>query len=137
MITVALGTNHFVGMPTILGFRQEAVLRVDLDPLRVTLKTPPAMPLRRVVRVADNQRGEGSDEKVRVVTSETSVAVFWDETPLAIATLLNETTVSLRLDLRTIGLNVYEDALGFHVGNILLSTSTFQGNGLGTAISLG
>ena len=88
-----------------------------------------------MVQVVDNLRGPDSDANVRVVASDKSVAVFWDEAPLAIATLLDETTVSLRIDLRLIGMSLFDDALGLHVG-----TNLFAGNRIAnasTAIALG
>ena len=84
--------------------------------------------------MVDNEQKPESDASVRVVASDKSVAVFWDEAPLAIATLLDESTVSLRLDLRPIGINLFDDALGLHVG-----TNSFARNeisGFETAVAL-
>jgi len=57
------------------------------------------------VQVVDNQLGSDSDANVRVVASDKSAAAFWGEPPLAIATLLDETTVSVRVDLRLNGMS--------------------------------
>ena len=85
--------------------------------------TPLDLPSNRNVRVIDNDLQEGSDPLVRIVVSDKSVAVFWEEIPLTIATLLDEANVSLRVDLRPVGINIYDDALGLHVG-----TNTIAGN---------
>jgi len=135
MITVVLGSNHLVDCENILAIRQHPLLRVTTKPLRVSLTTPPDLPSARGVQVVDNEVREGSDAKVQVVKSETSVAVFWGEVPLAIATALDQTTVSLRLDLRPIGINLYDDAAGLHAGG-----NKFSGNEIAkfqTAIGLG
>jgi len=135
MTVVAIGSNHFVDCPTLIAVRQHALLRVATTPLRVSLTTPPDLPSGRIVQVVDNQRVSGSDANVRVVASDKSVAVFWGEAPLAIATLLDETTVSLRVDLRLIGMSLFDDAVGLHVGKNL-----FAGNQIAnasTAIALG
>mgnify|MGYP001233646677 CR=1 FL=1 len=133
--TVAIGSNHFVDCQTLIAVRQHALLRVATTPLRVSLTTPPDLPSGRSVQVIDNQPGSESHPDVRVVAGDTRVAVFWGEAPLAIATLLDETTVSLRVDLRLIGINLFDDALGLHVGQNL-----YAGNQIAnasTAVALG
>ena len=133
--TVAIGSNHFVDCQTLIAVRQHALLRVATAPLRLSLTTPPDLPNGRGVQVVDNQIEPDSHADVRVVASDTSVAVFWGEAPLAIATLLDETTVSLRVDLRPIGIGLFDDALGLHVGR-----NVFTGNQItnaSTAVALG
>lgn len=117
MTRVVLGSNHFVDCADILAIRQHSLLRVSADPLRISLTTPPDLPSVGAVQVIDNQSRSGSDPKVRVVQSETSVAVFWHEAPLLIATALGDGAVSLRLDLRPLGINLYDDTLGLHLGS--------------------
>jgi hypothetical protein len=126
---VAIGSNHFIDCPTLIAVRQHALLRVAATPLRVSLTTPPDLPSGKMVHQCD------SDSNVQVVASDKSVAVFWGEAPLAIATLLDEATVSLRIDLRPIGISLFDDALGLHVGD-----NVFAGNQVAnapTAIALG
>ena len=132
---VIVGSNHFVDCQTIIALRQHALLRVVTDPLRVSFTTPPDLPSKRTVQVVDNERRPESDASVRVVTSDRSVAIFWDEAPLAIATLLESATVSVRLDLRPIGINLFEDALGLHVGANLFARNIVVGSE--TALVLG
>jgi len=132
---VAIGSNHFIDCPTLIAVRQHALLRVAATPLRVSLTTPPDLPSGKMVQVVDNQHQCDSDSNVQVVASDKSVAVFWGEAPLAIATLLDEATVSLRIDLRPIGISLFDDALGLHVGD-----NVFAGNQVAnapTAIALG
>ena len=96
--------------------------------------TPPDLPSGRSVQVVDNVSQPESALSVRVVGGDKSVAVFWDETPLVIATSLAESLVSLRVDLRAIGINLFDDADGLHIGG-----NTFAGNlvsGASTAIAL-
>jgi len=75
--------------------------------------------------------------ELRHVTTERSDAVFTSVNhAVAIATVLDSktNTVHLRLDLRPIGINIYDDVSGLHVG-----TNLFSGNvvkGAGTAINL-
>ncbi len=89
--------------------------------------TPTKIPSGRIVHVVANELKPGSSTQVRVVKSDTSVAIFWQQAPLVIATLLDADTVSLRADLRPIGINVFDDADGLHVGNMHFRNSTFSG----------
>ena len=88
--------------------------------------TPTTVPSGRTVNVVANERKPGSSKEVKVVKSDTSVAIFWEEAPLVIATLLDTGTVSLRADLRPIGINLYDDADGLHIGNAHFRSSTFS-----------
>jgi len=71
-----------------------------------------------------------------VTSAPQSYAVFWErEHALAIATLLDAQTAHLRIDLRPLGINVYDDADGLHIGK-----NTFAGNAVSraaVAINLG
>jgi hypothetical protein len=134
MTEVVLGSNHFVDCANILAIRQHPLLRVSAEPLRISLTTPPDWSSARAIQVIDN-RSEAPNSKLRIVQSETSVAVFWSEIPLVIATALGGNRVSLRADLRPLGINLYDDALGLHVGG-----NDFAGNQIvnsSTAIALG
>ena len=134
MTDVILGTNRFVDCDAIVAIRQHELLRVFTSPLRVSLTTPPDLPSGRSVQVVDSDSQLQSAANVQVVKGDRSVAIFWDETPLVIATLLGESLVSLRVDLRQIGVNLFDDADGLHIGSNL-----FAGNlvsGASTAISL-
>lgn len=131
MNTIVLGGNHFVDCASLLAYRDEPILRVFLNPLRVELVSPKGMSgpdvqvTGHLVQPAD---------RVRVVGGAESAAIFWDEFPLVLGTIVAPNTVNLRLDLRPIGLNIYDDPSGLHIGG-----NVFSGNHVtraGTAISL-
>ena len=134
MTEVVVGSNRFVDCDAIIAIRQHVLLRVAAAPLTVSLTTPPDLPCGRTVLVVDNVSQPASAPSVRVVRSDTSAAVFWDESPLVIATMLTESIVSLRVDLRPIGINLFDDANGLHIG-----ANLFAGNwvsGASTAVVL-
>jgi len=133
MSTVILGGNRFVDCESILGYRGTSLLKVGFAPLRLELVTPEELPSQRAVRV--DEQGLSPPDRVRVVRSPQSFAIFWDEDALAMATLLDPDTAHLKLDLRPLGINIYDDPNGLHIGH-----NTFTGNsvtGSATAISLG
>jgi hypothetical protein len=125
--TVVLGSNRFVDCGALVAFRnQGSGLRVETAPLRVTLATPTDLPSGRAINVVRNEQSPESPH-VKIVKSETSVAIFWDDAPLVIATQLDAETVNLRADLRPIGINIYDDATGLHIGGMHLSQNAFRG----------
>ncbi len=137
---VSLGTNHFVDCDAIISIKGAPALKVTISPLRLTVATPADLPSGRLVRVIDNRPepvgSSAVSPLVRVVASEKSVAVFWDQFLIAVATLLDDqTTVHLHVDLRPIGINVFDDASGLHVGGMHFTQATIANSA--TAFSLG
>jgi len=125
--TVVLGANHFVDCGALVAFGSEPVLQIARSPLRLTLVTPANLPSGRTVRVIDNVPAPASADHVRVVATDRSVAVFWDEAVVAILTDLGGDKLSVHVDLRSLGINLYDDAKGLHVGNMHFRGSTFVG----------
>ncbi|MBK6847527.1 MAG: hypothetical protein IPG96_08335 [Proteobacteria bacterium] len=110
---VRLGTNTFVDCGIVIGVAGTPLLQVATAPLRITMKTPagsPSVP----VDVTENVPQNGS---VTVRHGDTSVSILYnDEIALCVAVEIEAETVLVRLDLRPIGINVYDDANGLHVG---------------------
>ena len=84
--TALLGSNRFTDCRTLIAWRGHSLLEVELNPLRVTLRTP-------------------RDQ-----------AIFWKGDPLVIALQLDAAQVRVRLDLRPLGLNVFNDGEHLMVG---------------------
>lgn len=125
-MTVILGGNQFIDCQNILSYRGQAVLRVLVNPLRVEINAPADIP------------GAPNPVVLRNVQSERSFGVFTTgDRAVALATLLDpeREIVHLTLDLRPLGMNIYDDPQGLHVGNNLFSMNVIEG--AATAISLG
>jgi hypothetical protein len=106
-VKVILGSNEFVDCPTLIAYKGKPVLRVTLNPLRVSLDPPSDLP----------------SVELRHVTTERSDAVIAGQQAIAIGTLIDPDTVHLALDLRPIGMNVVAD-----VGGIRIGKTFFVGN---------
>jgi hypothetical protein len=133
MSAVLLGGNRFVECRSILAYRGNPVLHVDVDPLHVELVTPENLPSHRAVRVSRQERSPEKD--IRVVATSESLAIFWREYALVVATRFDADTAHLKLDLRPLGINIYDDFAGLHIG-----TNLFSGNEVShaaVAINLG
>ena len=133
MSTVLLGRNRFVECGSLLAYKGMPLLKVAFDPLRVQLATPEGLPSGRAVHV--DTKGKSPGERVRIVSSPQSFAVFWEEDALAVATLLDAETAHVKLDLRPLGINIYDDADGLHIGQNIFSGNVVSHSAV--AISLG
>ena len=100
----------------------EPTLKVESNPLRLTVVTPPDLPSGRVVRVVANKESTSDavlgPRPVKVVATGGSVSIFWEKFLIAVATELSPDTVHVHVDFRPIGLNVFDDATGLHVGGM-------------------
>lgn len=88
--------------------------------------------------IVDNEvkeKGEEAGSNPRVVASQTNVSIFWNAALLVSATLLDRETVHLKIDLRRVGIHIYDDPAGLHVGQNTLTGNSFAN--CATAIALG
>jgi hypothetical protein len=131
---VVLGGNEFIDCESILAAKGEPVLSVRAAPLTVTIRTPKAWPPLQGLTVVANEVPP-HQEGVRVVRDDVSVCVVFHDFPMLFAVSERPDRVLLRVDLRAIGINVFDDAQGLHIGE-----NFFRGNRISnaaTAISLG
>jgi len=81
------------------------------------------------------EKTESSGSNPRIVISETNVSIFWSDVLLVSATLLDNETAHLKIDLRRVGINIFDDNAGLHVGHNTLTGNSFEN--CATAIALG
>jgi hypothetical protein len=137
-MNVSLGTNTFSNCQALLAVKDFPVLKVAFDPFRLTMRTPSDLPSRVSFTIEDSAivRADGpAVESLRVIKDVQSIAVFWGESWLAVGVLLDPNNAKLRVDLRAIGMKVYDDEDGLHVGANTLSRNAFAN--CSTAIALG
>jgi hypothetical protein len=118
-VKVILGSNEFIDCPTLVAYKGKPVLRVTLNPLRVSLDPPSDLP----------------NVELRHVTTERSDAVIAGNQAIAIGTLIDNDTVHLALDLRPIGMNIVAGATGIRVGKDFYSGNVIERMAVG--INLG
>ena len=133
MSAVLLGGNRFEDCESILAHKGIPLLRVRFDPLRLELATPEGLPSGLMLRV--DEKGITPEGRVRTVIAPQSFAVFWDDNALAIATMLDSQTAHLKLDLRPLGINIYDDPSGLHIGQNIFSGNEVRHSAV--AINLG
>jgi hypothetical protein len=132
MTVVLLDGNRFIDCQSILGYQGRPMLQVSARPLRIELVTPENLPSGLRVRVSQRECDPSND--VRVVATDKSFAIFWREYAVAIAILVETDTVHLKLDLRPLGINIYDDFEALHIGSNAFSRNEVRN--AATAINL-
>jgi hypothetical protein len=133
---VIIGGNEFVDCANVLVLRGEPLLRIASEPLRVTLITPAGWPDHQSVALRENVLLTGKP-KARIVGSGNAVVLLVKEISVvtAVADELEPQVIRTAVDLRPLGIQVFSDSSGLHVG-----ANVFSGNRVSsaaTAISLG
>ena len=124
MTTVIIGSNRIIDCESILQLDGKVVLKIEDDPLRVSLILADDPPRMTAIDIVDNEDRRG-DPAARVVRDGTSVSVFYRGFPAVMATRLEPGVVHARIDLRKLGLVFYDDADGLHVGRNLVRSNVF------------
>ena len=133
-----VGTNRFTECRTLISFKGHPLLQVSCAPLRVTLRLPAGLPSGVFFEIVDNgtiSQNPAPNPDLRVVSAESNVGIFWKELLLLSATSLDEKTVHVKIDLRPIGILLFDDPLGLHIGGNVLARTSFAN--CMTAITLG
>ena len=137
MRSVILGTNKITNCQVVIALKEQPLLQVAFSPLRISLKLPRDVPTGPFLDIVDNviKNGAASDPELRIVAAPTNVSIFWKDLLILSATMLDEETAHLKLDLRPVGLAIFDDPQGLHIGGNLMARSSFAN--CMTAISLG
>jgi len=127
-VRVTLGGNVLIDCSTLLAFKGQPVVRVTTNPFDLQLNIPDDLP---------GQRNQALPEKVRTEHSDAVAFLTSGNYAVAIAVLLSPLTQSvyLRLDLRPLGINIFDDQAGLHVGSNVLVGNIVERSEV--AISLG
>jgi hypothetical protein len=132
---VILGGNSFIDCQALLAYQGHPILRVLQDPLRVTLNTIDVQNVRHLV----------VDEDGHVEPSDVGHVLRWNncfafissdsDSALLLAIESDRETIYLRLELRPLGMNIYDDVNGLHIGGNAFKENEIRN--AATAINLG
>jgi hypothetical protein len=109
------------------------MLRVSLSPVRVDLRVPLGVQSELEIRANRPANGEAAD--VTVAESPQAVAIFWKNAPILMAQQIDDDSILLHTDFRPLGIEIFDDAAGLHIGGSILGGNSFAG--CSTAIALG
>jgi hypothetical protein len=133
---VILGTNKIINCQVVIALKEQPLLQVAFSPLRISLNLPQDVPTGPSFDIVDNviKNGAALDPELRIVAAQTNVSIFWKDLLILSATMLDEETAHLKLDLRPVGLAIFDDPQGLHIGRNLMAQTSFAN--CMTAISL-
>lgn len=133
---VILGGNEFVDCASIVAVRGEPLLSVATGPLRVTLNTPAGWPGAQEISIHENELKPGQPD-ARLMKADHAIVLLVREVPVlvAMADPDHPHEVLVRLDLRPIGIQLFDDADGLHLGTNLYSRNRVSN--ASTAVTLG
>lgn len=121
MNEVVLGGNGFRDCATIIDFGGEPLLGVVPKTGEIELRVPAPPPGVAGSRlVIQGNRASGSDElllrQLLLRSHEDEVRVYFHHALLLVVSKLSETSTHVHLDLRPLGVRVFSDSEGLHVG---------------------
>jgi hypothetical protein len=134
-LIVVWGGNRLIDCVALLSWKDRTVLRISTSPIRVDFFVPPGVSAgSQPLEIAANQllAPEFSPRELSISSSPNAVAVLWTELPIVTAQDIGTDRVSghpmvlLHTDLRPLGMNVFDDAAGIHVGEGLLARTAFS-----------
>ena len=138
MCSVIIGNNRITNCQTLISVKGRPFLQVSPSPLRVSLALPRDLPSRICFEIVENElkrESPASNSEPHIVRGETNVSIFWNNVLLVSATLVGPETVHIKIDLRRLGIMIYDDHEGLHVGKNLLAHNSYMN--CMTAIALG
>jgi len=138
MGSVIIGTNRFDKCRILISVRERPLLQVSSAPLRISLAIPHDVPSKEYFEIVDNElKPERSPigSRPRIIPSEKNVSVFLDNVLLLSATLIEDEAVHVKIDLRRLGILIYDDHEGLHIGKNIMANNSFAN--CMTAIALG
>jgi len=110
------------------------MLQVSLSPVRVTFRLPATPVTAFAVEIRDNRAAGPNSSDLRISESPDAVAVIWKNVPILMAQQIGDDTVLLRTDLRPLGIEIFDDGAGLHVGSSVLGGNNFTGCSIGIAL---
>jgi hypothetical protein len=137
-MTVFWGGNRMVDCVSLLSWREHLVLAVVGLPIKIDLAAQP--PLASVgINIRQNRDLGTQSGFLRILATPdaeqpNAVTMLGGDRLVLFAHAPFPDEIVLHVDLRPIGMNVFDDADGIHIGDSTLAGNTFQG--VSTAITL-
>lgn len=133
-VIVVWGGNRFIDCVDLLAWKDRSVLRVSAAPIRIDLRITSAVSEvpGTELEISENRAVSSAPHEVSVNRSPNAVALLWTALPILMAQDIGVDSISqhqmvlLRVDLRPLGMNVFDDAAGIHVGGDLIARTAFS-----------
>ena len=138
MNEVILGGNGFRDCATIIAFGGQPLLGVSRTSPEIEVRVP-ARGSASASLLIQGSRVSGSDaglvRQILVRSHEDEVRVFYRHALLLVVSKLSETSTHVHLDLRPLGVRVFSDGEGLHVGPHTFFNLAFQAESPAISVS--
>ena len=127
MNSILMGLNRFTDCRTLIAWKDRPVLRIEDKLSSLLLDTTGLDEKIRGIRIEGKvvtQGNEGND--VRVVASHEGTTVLVGNEAILFVTQIDVSTFHVKLDLRPLGLNIFDDFAGLHVGSNVVARNSFS-----------
>ena len=135
MSSVLMGLNRFENCQTLIAWGEHPVLRAEAGLSSLKLDTTGMGEKIRAVSVEGQSITVGKDIFSLIASNVGTTVLFRGNLAILVATQIDEHTLHIKLDLRPLGLNIFDDVAGLHVGRAVMANNSF--NGFKAGIRLG
>ena len=133
MNSVLMGLNRFENCRTLIAWGERPVLRVEAGLSSLQLDTTGLGEKIRGVRVEGQIVAVGDD--CHLIASDEGTTLLVGDQAILFATRIDEHTLHIKLDLRPLGLNIFDDIAGLHVGRNVMASNSFTGCQVGIRLA--
>ena len=133
MTSVIFGQNRFENCRTLIAWQEKPILKIEGELSSLQLDTTGLGEGIKEIRVEGGHVISG--DGVRVVISESTVTVFVHNEAILFVTRLESQTLHVKVDLRPLGLNIYDDIVGLHAGRNVIARNMFSGCEVGVRLA--
>jgi hypothetical protein len=138
-VTVRIGSSRFQDCRSIISYMDRPMLQLEADPIRATVRMPPERGIPPTIAIEENRFVSPpvapESQGLRLKSDLNSLALTLNDVPLLMATLVDRETIVARIDFRPVGINIFDDAEGLHIGANILRGKHFSHSA--SAIDLG
>ncbi len=135
---VRWGGNLFRDCVALLSYGDRVVLAVSGPPIRIDLAAPPPV-FPAALDIRQNQLLGGQPDHFKVsgtpdLETPQALTIVANGRPVLMAQAIAADEIILHVDLRALGVNIFDDASGLHVGDSTLANNTFEGSSAAIAL---
>jgi hypothetical protein len=124
MNSILMGLNRFENCRTLIAWGEHPVLKAEAGLSSLQFDTTGLGARIRPVRI-EGQNVTVGKEDFHLVTSDSGTVLFGGDQAILFATQIDEHTIHIKLDLRPLGLNIYDDVTGLHIGGNTMAKNAF------------
>ena len=135
MNSVLMGLNRFENCQTLIAWGEHPVLKAEAGLSSLQLDTSVMGEKILAVRVKGKSLAVGKQVFSLIASDVGTTVLFGGNQAILVATQIDEHTLHIKLDLRPLGLNIFDDVAGLHVGRNVMASNSFNGCKVGIRLA--